>query len=343
MTEARHLAIFDATPPIAFVERWRSHVEHGGDPVDFEGISTTKPGDMSDIVLLTEIIRLRTEIPCPLCCPTKPKFRRGRLSYFPHEKTVAVIGHRCASTHIADYERADELWRKQSQCRRFVRAWPEMQAMLPELEDYFSKIERVLKPVQWVRERLDKDAPLFAEELYKELKWSQGEIRIAEDFNVRDGSGKKVLQKGSIGKLAGFEFIRPNFKPVNELVKIGRILADLRKGLPPMPADGTGHDPALDEITKRGKEAYSLLKRLPELRSLAEDTRQFFSNGNIDLLKRWFRSDQSIFAELELKKSGNVVKLRANGYWGHAYANVMLFSEMMGELPDAHALRSIEL
>ncbi|MEN3146140.1 hypothetical protein ABCW43_02375 [Neorhizobium sp. IRAMC:178] len=343
MTEARHLAIFDATPSIAFVERWRSHVDHGGDPVEFEGISTDKPANMDGLVLLTEITRFRSEIPCPLCSPTTPKFRRGRLSYFPHEKTVAIIGHRCASTHISDYEKADDLWRKQSESRRFARAWPELQKMLPDLTDYFSKVERVLKPVQWVRERLDKDAPLFAERLYRELKWSQGEIRIAQDFNIRDGSGRKVLQKGSIGTLAGFEFVRPSFRPVSELVKISRILADLQKDLPPLPVDGTGHHPTFDEITKRGKEAYSLLKRLPELRNLAADTRQFFSAGNIDILKQWFRSGESIFAELEMKKSGNVVKIRANGAWGHAYSNVLLFSEMMGELPGPRALKGLEL
>lgn len=66
--------IFAEQPSEEYLLRWRQHIDVTGYPESFENVSTTKPDQLENIVLLSEEISVPVAkreggemIPCPFC------------------------------------------------------------------------------------------------------------------------------------------------------------------------------------------------------------------------------------------------------------------------------------
>jgi hypothetical protein len=127
----RAQAAIIAAPPSSFVPPnvrdavplFLKHIEKTGDPHSFPGVVSTKPPDGAEFRWLTPEIEVlvakRSDgamIPCPWCSKGEPKFKKGRLCWFPVEGVMRFIGWACAKSHVdKDLMREANLaWREEN-------------------------------------------------------------------------------------------------------------------------------------------------------------------------------------------------------------------------------------
>jgi hypothetical protein len=109
-------------PPInrrAFLE----YVAKTGDPHSFPGVVITQPPADAEFFWLTSVIVVPVAkredgswIACPWCSRGRPKFKKGRLCWFPLEAVARFVGWECAKIHLdGDLMcAADQSWREEN-------------------------------------------------------------------------------------------------------------------------------------------------------------------------------------------------------------------------------------
>lgn len=340
--EERHFPVWDQQPSEEFVSGWHEHLNSTGYPELFDRVSTARPFNLADVRLLSGELRVpvlrredQTLVPCPLCQPNSPKFKVGRMAWFPHEKTVLFIGHECAKKHIGeDYVKADDLYRKQARCRRYQASWEEFQFRREDLCTLVARMMPVAKSLELSRwHQLEKDAPGFAPFLHNELSLMSGSISVMVDTGLKDNRKKRIFETLHVGAVRGYEVLGSSRRPVRDLEKAKQVLDDIAK---PLPAWNASDDDTagMEEILSRGLRAMSMLKSLRETLAFLLSARGFWNAENLAVLERWGRMDESPFASLEFRREGNRVFLRSESYQGKHYSNITVPESLYTYLPD---------
>jgi|GEM_PF-2801090 len=331
--------IFEERPTDEYVEGWHQYISETGYPERFDYVSTSRPGDTDEVVLLSGELKVPTAkrgdhplIPCPICSPDSPKFKIGRMAWFPQEKVVRFIGHDCAAKHFGEnYRVADKRFKLENLCHRFQRMWaaaaPEMEA----LERYADKLAPIAKAVEFSRVHLDDNAPGFASFLLAELGRYDGQIYLKEDTGVRE-RGQIVFTDTLLGTVDGMVFVSRNFRPHQTLLAIREICADIKVPLPNWEV-ASGEDDAAHEIINRGRRAEWMFRSIRKLRQDLEDARNFLRDTNLALLERWGRNAQSPFASLVFRREQGhrSISLRAETFAGAFYCNLIVPVDFFGK------------
>lgn len=339
----RHYPEFTVRPGDDFVEGWRSHIQNTGDPETFDRVSTSKPTQQHEIVLLSEEIRVPTAlraggggVPCPFCSPTSPKFHLGRMAYFAEESVVRFVGHRCARTHFGEnYAEAEKLYRRQEAARRYIGLWKAVGAERHQALALIDDMMVVADQVEKVRRNFDLKAPKWCRELHRELAQTKGDLQVTQDLGMKDRNGNAVIQKKIIGTAAGLEFLRESFAPLSILRTVKMALEGTAVDLPEWAAVAPEH-PATSDILKLGRNVERALEKFPQARAELEDAAKFLSRKNVDLLHRWGSAGSSPFLVFEMKMKGGQLIARTTSYAGQHYANVPVPDEATLIVPPAN-------
>lgn len=341
--ETRHYPEFVVRPGDEFVDGWRGHIRDTGEPETFDRVSTSKPTQQHDIVLLSEEIRVPTAlraggggVPCPFCSPTSPKFHLGRMAYFAEECVVRFVGHRCARTHFGEnYAEAEKLYRRQEAARRYISLWKAVGAERHQAMALIDEMLAVAEQVEKVRRNFDLKAPGWCRELHRELAQTKGDLQVYQDLGMKDRHGKPVIQKKIIGTAAGLEFLREAFAPVAILQMVKKAMEGTAIDLPEWAAVTPEH-PMTSDILRLGRNVERALEKFPQARIEIEDAAKFLKRKNVDLLQRWGSSGSSPFLVFEMKMKGGQLIARTASHAGQHYANVPVPDEAALIVPPAN-------
>lgn len=327
----RFFPVFDAMPDDEFIARWREHISATGTPEEFESVSTTKPVQLENINLLSEEIvvpiKLRLGgdlVPCPFCAPGSPKFIRGRMAYFPDEKAVRFVGHKCAKSHFGEnFKRAEAMFRHQTMCRQYIDLWREIGPRYDDIERFLCVMSKAAVDVQFVRDQLDKQAIGFASFLHGELAQVRGELFVKLDLGIKDRNGNPVIQEKLIGTAAGLRFLSRGYDVEKRIRQIKSALGTVEVELPEWAPSSPEH-PATEEILKRGRLVEKSIQRIPELLADINDGLLFLRRKNLSLVHRWGNRMDTPFARFEIKSDDRQLQVRSNSFAGDHYTNVLI-------------------
>ncbi|RWC76086.1 MAG: hypothetical protein EOS30_09845 [Mesorhizobium sp.] len=340
MTDLACFPAFPSQPDDAFVAGWLAHINDTGYPETYRDITTTHPPSDGKVVLLTGEVRvpvLRREgqelVPCPICSPTAKKFKLGRGAWFPEEKAVRFIGHRCAAKHFGElYAEAEERFKVDARCRHLVAAWASLAARRDDLVSLIDQIQPTAEALAFVREQIDDQAPGFADFLYTDLHKRGGAISIKNDTGLRDQKGQVILDTVLLGQAYGYVFLKRGFGPQNVLREARGFLTTMDTPLPAWSPGGT-NDAATLEILSRGGQAIKMMSAVRETISLISSAQLFLGNFTLALLERWGRNEQSPFRSLVFNKSGKQLLLRSVSFAGEHFANALFPDITLADLP----------
>lgn len=336
MEQDNHFPEFGRQPDEAYLQEWRNHIQETGYPERFDRVSSSRPEQMHNIVLLSEEIRVPTSIrdggervPCPFCSPGSPKFARGRMAYFPDESVVRFVGHRCAKSHFGEnYAAAERLFDRQMRCRRYVGLWSEVNERRGEIGDLLDVAEPVAAAVEDVRERIEEQAPGFCSFLRRELAQSKGELTILEDLGQKDRAGNAVFQRTIIGTAAGLSYLETDARPLKVIRDARASLAKTSIDLPAWSATSPEHE-ATQDILRLGRGVAKCLRGVPEAIEVLRDAQAFLKARNIALIQRWGARSDSPFALFQMERSERQISIRVRSFAGNFFASPLAASEYL--------------
>lgn len=331
MTDLACYPAFATQPDDAFVSTWLGHINETGYPETFPNVSTTHPPKDGKVVLLSGEIQvpiLRREgqewVPCPICSPTSPQFKVGRMAYFPEEFAVRFIGHKCAARHFGEkYAEAEERFKVEARCRQLVAAWAALLDRRELLVSFIDGALPVADALHFVRDQIDTQAPGFSDALYVDLAKRDGDLIVKRDSGIRDAQGRAVSEDIVLGHVNGYSFFKKSFGPQNVLREAGYFLAEMDTPLPEW-TPGSDNAAAALEILTRGGQALKMMSAVREAVTAIGSAQSFLSPHNLNSLERWGRNSQSPFASLVFKRERNQLLLRAEWFAGPHYANALL-------------------
>lgn len=339
----RFFPVFDAMPSDEYTARWREHISNTGTPEGFESVSTTRPAQLEHISLLSEEIivpiKLRAgvdRVPCPFCAPGSPKFIRGRMAYFPDERAVRFIGHKCAQSHFGEnFKHAEAAFRRQTLCRQYIDLWKEIGPAYEVMAGVLDLMLKSASDLQYVRDELDHQAPGFANFLHRELAQVRGELFVKLDLGVKDRNGNAVIQEKLIGTAAGLKFLSRGYNVEKQVRQAKSALATAEVDLPKWEPSSPEH-PATTEILKRGRLVENSIQRIPRTISDINDGLLFLQKRNLFLIHQWGNRMDTPFARFEIKNDDRQLRVRSNSFAGDHYANVIILGA--AKLEPAKAL-----
>ncbi|CAN7370017.1 hypothetical protein [Aminobacter ciceronei] len=343
MMDLAHHPVFEGQPSDDYLERWRQHTATTGRPEDFECVSTSRPTQHDNIVLLSEEITVPVllrpggeRVPCSFCAPGSPKFIRGRMAYFPDEKTVRFVGHQCAATHYGEnFRHAERLFRRQQACRDYFDTWQEIGARREALAQFVARMAKIAADLQFVRDQLDEQAKGYCEFLQRELAQTNGELFIDADLGMKDRTGNAVIQRKSIGRASGLKFLAYGYDVKRDVRHLQTALTDAAQPLPDW-SPTTPEHPATDEILKRGRMVARAMRSMLATLASIDDGQRFFARKNLLLLHRWGNRPNTPFARFEISVDGRQVLFRSDSFAGLHYANVVVPEGTHTALPPAN-------
>ncbi len=229
---------------------------------------------------------------CPWCSPTTPKFKRGRLCWFPEEAVLRFVGWRCAKSHLdSDSMReADKRWADE-QKKRSSNAF---------LRENCDRVEGLLKAAQ----RLE-DIAVSCDQFHGRFSRDHSEVYSDLARYVRDGrlyidqtlgSGARRLGSGSISVLFG---VLDGVKVLKGKPFLGKRLAVTRAQLESIAA--ASHKARFGELSHLDDQERHVLhvviqeahKELVRIIRTIEDFQFFMNQKNIELLNGWCSHENS--------------------------------------------------
>ncbi|WP_157865890.1 hypothetical protein [Mesorhizobium japonicum] len=348
--KVRFYPVFTGMPDDDYLSRWREHIGQTGRPEDFENVSTNKPTQLENIVLLSEEISVPVgrrpggeRVPCPFCATTSPKFIRGRMALFPDEKAVRFIGHRCAETHFGEnFRHAERAFRRQTACRSYIDMWSEIGREESGLQVFVGQMSAVADDIQFARDQFDKQAKGFRTFLHRELAQTDGELFVNSDLGMTDRLGSTVIQKMSIGTAAGLRLLADGYDVALDMRQLKAALIDAAKPLPEWAPTSPEH-PSTDEILRRGRFVERAMKHMVFALADVEDGTRFFARKNLALIHRWGNRPETPFSQFEMKLSDRQLLVRSDTFVGRHYANVIVPERVTStdDLPPPPILQTI--
>ncbi|MBT1155751.1 hypothetical protein J1C56_09115 [Aminobacter anthyllidis] len=343
MTDLAHYPVFETQPSDEYLERWRQHIATTGCPETFENVSTSRPTQHDNIVLLSEEITVPVmlrpggeRVPCSFCAPGSPKFIRGRMAYFPDEGTARFVGHQCAATHYGEnFRHAERLFRRQQACRDYFDTWLEIGARRDALTQFVARMSKIAADLQFARDQLDEQAKGYSQFLHRELAQTNGELFVDADLGMKDRLGNAVIQRKAIGRAHGLKFLAEGYDVKRDVCQLQSALADAAHPLPGW-SPTTPEHPATEEILKRGRMVERAMRSMLATLASIEDGQKFFARKNLQTLHRWGNRPNTPFARFEISVDGRQVLFRSESFAGPHYANVVVPEGAHTPLPPAN-------
>ncbi|MDH0114059.1 hypothetical protein N7379_06175 [Rhizobium pusense] len=340
MNDLAHYAVFDRRPDDTYIEQWREHIKATGSPEAFDYVSMTRPYDMEGATLLSGDIDVPLDkredeamVPCPLCRPNSPKFKIGRMAWFPPDKTVLFIGNACAKRHMGrEYHVADKRFKKEAAAKVLLEAWAEIQRRRSELIDFGNKMLPVAAVLEKAKKQFRAEAPEFLNFMHGEFVAKGGRIAKVEYTGYRNERGKKVYETRQIGTLVGSDFLLS----YNSLQSIRSAIATLETAGKALPA-WSPDDPdtsRLEDALAVGNKAVRAVHALRDARANLHDARQFIHENNIDLFQRWADMEESPFAMLNIRWKGSWLFLNVAAFFGAEKMGFQVAQELFSPLPS---------
>ncbi|MGO7438912.1 hypothetical protein ACC674_15480 [Rhizobium ruizarguesonis] len=334
--ELQAFPVFDARPPLAYIESWRRHIADTGSPETFESVSNTKPPKDASVILLSDVVKVPMSlrvggdrVPCPLCSPTSPKFGKGRMAWFPYECVVRFIGHSCAKRYLGDnYSAAERLFKIEAACADFIERWPRVQDALPQISSVARILYGVGQRLSQLRVYIDGQAPGFASSFHGDLVAIAGRVFTSREAGVRSSI------------VLGLEFLSLDFNPKSTAEKLMSICQDIKRPLPNWQiSDGEGA--ASREIIRRGRAASRYLKEMSALRDKIEDAAQFLTVTNLRILELWCKSGNSPFTVIKFARDGERIDAVVESYAGRYEWSVVYPGDLLMGLPTKDGISNL--
>ncbi|WP_425063183.1 hypothetical protein [Pyruvatibacter mobilis] len=291
----RHFPIHSRRPDAEYLERWRDYIKKTGRPEMFEGVSTTPappefPLELLSIEIPVPIAKREDQdkVPCPVCSPDSPKFTKGRMAYFPMEKVVRFIGHKCAASHFRDghYRMAEEEYRREQQriaCQEFLR---KNAGKLPEIVSAGKSLLRIAHNAKQVHGHMVRHRDL-AQFLRNKIRVDDGKLSVFEIIpEFARANPMDRTREVTFGYLRGKPAVANSF---DAPVKIANSIKALDDFLPLAGEDvatkiDTMPEAAQDRAYTAILSNYNVLAR--QAQKLAEFV-SFFDGNNIRALRNW--------------------------------------------------------
>lgn len=331
-SELSHFPIFAERPPQSLIESWFEHIRQTGSPETFESISTSKPENADNLRLLSAEILVpvaRREggelVPCPICSPWKPKFKIGRMAWFPSDQALRFIGNKCAATHFGDaFREADQRWRREARLQYLSRVCPPVVEQQDELRRVVTGLLEVGYALQFVRQQIDKHADQFIYLLRREGERNGGALVERRDLGVKDSQGRSIFENVTIATMRGLEFLRTDFAPADTAKELKRIVDDLSEPLPIWEV-GSDDDRGGDILLARGVPIAGLPKRVIDLHAQMANAQQFLAQDNIEGIETWGQeAEQQPFVSLLFRYRGQQLVIRALSFLGRHNATTLV-------------------
>lgn len=287
VSDASAPKFFAARPDFLVVSRFIEHVSRRGNPHHFPGVVDTKPPQVTEFFWLTDEIKLpgsQVSCACPWCSNGKPKFKTGRLLYFPQEAVMRFVGRCCARTHLdADvYARADKTWKEEK--RRLSRD--------DFLRTNCCNVARYLE----LAEQLTKCGS-GCDHFYESFSEAPGGIHSNIARYVRSGElfvdDRRTLQIGAmqssrrfLGRLTGVEVFKKSPKLAKTLKEVVRQLKSIERESHRARGGELAHLPQKqrDALHAILQQAFTTLMRASRT---ITSFQSFLRSDNIDLLRAW--------------------------------------------------------
>lgn len=295
-------AWFPTEPGEETVREIKAHIKETGFPYLWRGHTHTKPQPGAVVVYIGEFElpathKLRSRwSPCPCCAPVSPKFREGRIAWFPEEQVIRIIGSDCFMTlNASGHTEAIVEFRKREQARKDV-------AYLLANLGKVPKTLKVMRAALPIARAVDD----FREQLNQRLNGPLG-MRLWDQ--VRDGTLKRRERRTEVYRradqtegtrviddlvphagLAGYQMLDPRAKSLSRPLNTAtETLAKIDFG------DGFAAKVALLPADKRKKVAADLgrsLRMAQEVFKRVGELRAFLSRASVATLRTWgARSD----------------------------------------------------
>ena len=326
--------------PFDLVSRFVDHVIARRNPHEFPGVVLTKPPGDADFIWLSDEITLpsaQVMVCCAWCSNGHPKFRRGRLLWFPDEGVLRFVGHRCARSHLSAEKMAlaDNEWREKK--RRSARD--------AFLRDNCPAVEAnllVLNQLILIGNACDQYHAKFVAlpaGIFSELATyvRNGELFV-EDQRPATGVARPRIILGILDGLQVFEK-KPNLKGSLEFSR--RQLLDIQQDAHRARGGNLTHmcEKRRDVVQALLKQAFG---RISHSALKIESFQAFLRPQNIALLNAWCCHETSDVARcgIEIRQEGRqklLFKYRERGAVG--LAQLEAFPVMLRAMPQFHSLR----
>ncbi|MCF6124375.1 hypothetical protein EN904_14820 [Mesorhizobium sp. M7A.F.Ca.CA.001.07.2.1] len=323
--------VFDEKPSDDYVDRWLEFTNATGHPERFENVTTTKPEIIGTLRFLSGEIEVpifkrenQDMVPCPICHPTGPWFKIGRMAFFPDERVVRFIGHDCAKRHYkGEFDIADERYRKEARIRHLQRRWTALAENVDRIAKFARSLAEPAKALEDLRAEIDKKESGLSKLLSRELSRNSGRIEIQVDSGVKDTSGNAVIVNDVLGLASGSEFWGRPYVPYQQLLSLQRDADDLKTPLPVWRSEelDSAHE---EEIVRRGTSADMLPERLDDLAFLLIRSQNFFAADNLALLERWGKNTGSPFTSLICRVENDRLVIASNTFAGYHRVNPVI-------------------
>ncbi len=327
--------------PADIVPRFFAHVTARLNPHDFPGVVLSKPSADADFVWLSDEIRLpgsQVMVCCPWCSNGHPKFRTGRLLYFPDEGVMRFVGHRCAKSHLSvdKLARADDEWREKK--RRETRD-KFLRDNCRAVAGYKLALDHLIKIGNACDLFYDKFAALPADIHANIARYVRnGELFVEDQRSFSGMARPRVI----LGVLEGLEVFAK--KP-----KLKSSLEFSRRQLLSIEADAhRARDGELSHMGQKQRDAVQALfkqaaERIFQAASKIASFQAFLRAHNIELLNAWCCHETSDIARcgIEVRLVGPhklLFKYRERGSVG--LVHIEAFPVLLGAMPHLQPLRA---
>ncbi|MRG66113.1 hypothetical protein GH789_12585 [Rhizobium pusense] len=340
MSDLAHYAVFERRPDDHYIERWREHIKQTGSPETFDNVSMVRPFDMEGAILMSGDIDVPLDkredeamVPCPLCRPSSPKFRIGRMAWFPSDKTVLFIGNACAKRHMGhEYVVADKRFKKEAAAKALANVWAEVQARAGDLIAFGNDMLLTAAALEKAKKQFRAEAPNFLNFMHGEFFAKGGRIQTTVNTGLRDQRGQAVYETRQIGTLVGGDFLLS----FNSYLSIKNAVASLEgawKALPAWSPEDANTD-RLDRVLEVGNKVVRAVHALKDAREYLHDARQFIHDNNIELFQRWADLDDSPFEMLNIRRKGTWLFLNVSAFFANEKAAFQVAPEISNPLPS---------
>lgn len=345
MIDLAHYAVFERRPDDTYIQQWKEHIKQTGSPETFDYVTMVGPSNVDRAVILSGDIEVPLDkredegmVPCPLCRPRSPKFKTGRMVWFPIDRTVLFIGNKCARRHMgSEYEIADKRFKKEAGARLLSDTLAAIQERAPELIVFARKMLPIAAALEKTKKEFHADAPKFLSFMKSEFAFQEGKIQTTVNTGLKNQHGRLVYETRQIGTLVGGEFL----VEYNAHQSIKSAISTLEAVQQPLPAwsvdDVSTH--RIDEVLRIGNKAAKAVHALKDARDYLQGARQFVHENNLNLFNRWAALDGSPFESLNIRKTGSWLFLDVSAFFASEKAGFQIPAELFNALPNLGAAK----
>lgn len=346
MTELAFHPVFDRRPDDSYIEQWREHIKETGTPETFDYVSMVRPFDMEGATLMSGYIDVplhkredEAMVPCPLCRPSSPKFKIGRMAWFPSDKTVLFVGNDCAKRHMgSEFVVADKRFKKETAAKALAGAWSEIQTRAAELISFGITMLPVAFSLEKAKKQFRADAPEFSNFMRNEFFVKGGRIESVEDTGMRDNRGKRISQTRQIGTLVGSDFLL-SFNSHQVIRSAISTLEEVKASDFPEWSLDDPDTTRLDEALAKGNRAVKAVHSLRDARTHLHEARLFIHENNVALFQRWADMKESPFANLNFRWKGSWLFLNVSAYFGSENLGFQVGTDVFAALPNLNTTK----